>query len=68
VSVVRTRNRNGVHFSRAPLPGKHHRCEPWTTTQVTIRGRLVVSDRCACGAIRTNGGPWSGVNSRRENG
>jgi hypothetical protein len=46
----------------APLPRRWHRCQVWTTG--VVNGRRV--DRCACGAIRTDGRHWDDRNSRRK--
>jgi hypothetical protein len=57
-------HRRGVAWNehRPPLPWLHWRCRPQTTQRVD--GILV--QRCRCGAIREDHGPWSQVNSRRH--
>jgi hypothetical protein len=47
----------------APLPRRWHRC------YVAQSGRIgtgALYERCACGGIRRNGGPWMERNSRRR--
>jgi hypothetical protein len=55
-------HRDGLWWHEAPLPGRLHRCTPWTWA---IDGSTVVR-RCACGSISLNGRNWSERNSRRK--
>jgi len=59
---VEVENLDGVHWGDAPLPRWLHRC------RVQTRGWIRYSrfERCACGAIRMNGGRWGSRNSRRK--
>jgi len=46
----------------APLPRRLHRCRPASSGSVSA----AFAERCACGAIRLNHGPWDERNSRRK--
>ena len=46
----------------APLPRRLHRCRPASSGNVSA----TFVERCACGAIRLNRGPWDERNSRRR--
>jgi hypothetical protein len=50
----------GVAWWKAPVPRRWHRCRAQT------RGRRCFDEieRCACGAIRLNGGVWLERNTR----
>jgi hypothetical protein len=47
----------------APVPRRWHRCHVVTSGRIST-GALY--ERCACGGIRRNGGPWMERNSRRR--
>lgn len=56
-------DRGGVSWHKAPLPRRWHRC------RVQTRGwfnEFDLVERCACGAIRLDGGSWLERNQRRR--
>lgn len=54
-------NRDGIDWADAPKPRRLHRC--FVQTRGYLRYFTCV-DRCACGAIRHDGGRWAERNSR----
>jgi hypothetical protein len=52
-----------VPWLEYPLPPRWHRCR--TVQSACIDGGALY-ERCACGSIRRNAGPWTGRNSRRR--
>jgi hypothetical protein len=55
-------HRHGVWWYKAPVPRRLHRCTPWTSGW--INGYWI--DRCACGSVRRDDGPWLERNSRER--
>ena len=56
---------HGLHWNKAPLPPRFHRCWPQTKT---IDRQLPTSYRCACGGYSLDGKKWISRNSRRRRG
>lgn len=54
-------HRGGVSWYDAPVPRRWHRCRPQNRAYFAASGYV---ERCACGAIRGNFGPWAERNSR----
>lgn len=52
---------DGVPWFDAPVPNPRHRCVPKTNEWQGVTRR----QRCACGAIRIDGGQWINRNARR---
>lgn len=59
---VRIENLNAVQWWRAPKPGRWHLCR--TQTRGYLPHLFMAIERCACGAIKLNGGRWKNRNSR----
>lgn len=53
---------DGTPWHRAPQPWRWHRCRPHTTG--TLNGKRI--QRCACGGLRADNGPWIARNERRH--
>lgn len=53
-------NLDGIHWADAPIPWRWHRCHKWSRAYFDT-GYV---ERCACGGIRVNLGPWLERNSR----
>jgi hypothetical protein len=54
-------HRDGLPWWDAPKPRRWHKCAAQTSGTVNNFEQV---DRCACGAIRRNGGRWFERNSR----
>lgn len=54
---------DGIPWHDAPVPPRLHRCKPQTKGWVNFFTQV---DRCACGAIRMDGGRWMERNARRK--
>lgn len=54
---------DGVAWHDAPVPRRRHRCSPQTKAWYKPFDFI---ERCACGALRRNGGPWIDRNERRQ--
>lgn len=66
MTVTGLTHADGDWWYEAPLPRRWHRCRPHTSALTTMRGRVFDIDRCACGAMRFSGGPWTDRNQRRK--
>lgn len=53
---------DGVLWYEAKVPRRFHRCYAHTTGVVSFK----MVERCACGAIRIDGGRWMDKNTRRK--
>jgi len=63
-------HRDGIAWYAAPVPGRWHRCKPWSVfiSRHGMTGEPVLVERCACGAQRRDGEEyvWTDRNSRRD--
>lgn len=53
---------DGIPWHSAPLPFWIHRCKP--QSRGVLKNEHLI-DRCACGAMRRDGGRWAGRNETR---
>lgn len=56
-------HRDGIRWMDAPIPPRLHRCFVQTRGWSNMFTRV---HRCACGAIRMDGGPWLRRNERKQ--
>lgn len=66
MTVLNATHVDGVWWYEAPLPWRWHRCRPHSAALTAYRGRVLDIDRCACGAMRFERGPWMDRNQRRK--
>lgn len=55
-------HKDGIPWDEAPIPRRWHRCKVQTEAWFGFRQYL----KCACGAVRIDGGSWTIKNSRRS--
>lgn len=60
-TIGQTDHVGGVPWYDAPVPPVRHRCTPQTSEWQGVTRR----QRCACGAVRIDGGVWINRNARR---
>jgi hypothetical protein len=60
-SVTKIEHREGVAWYDARIPAPWHRCKPQTRGYVA--GMWI--ERCACGSISVDVGPWEERNTRK---
>lgn len=59
---VKLHHKDGLGWWKAPIPKRFHRCRVQTYGYLN----LTFIERCACGAMRMDGGRWMARNSRRK--